>query len=209
MAKKFDENSRVKIPAILHLTRLNYLYVSYRKSESLIDAEINIYKKSFQDALNKINHANFNVSDVETIIRELKNLLQAEDLGRKFFEKLQSGLTFNGENVRLIDFENIDNNIFEVMTEVPYKSGNDSFRPDITIFVNGLPLAFIEVKIPDNSNGIFQITVNMTTAKFYRWKGLSTPRQVKANYFSTSSMKKTKIFSAKFLHLMKLRKTKF
>lgn len=154
MAKKFDENSRVKIPALLHLARLNYRYVSYRKSESSIDAETNIYKKSFQAALNKINQTNFSDSDIEAIIRELKNFLQAEDLGRKFFEKLQSGLTFNGENVRLIDFENLDNNIFEVMTEVPYKSGNDSFRPDITIFVNGLPLAFVEVKIPDNLNGI-------------------------------------------------------
>lgn len=134
MAKKFDENSRVKIPAILHLKRLNYQYVSYRKSESLIDADTNIYKKSFQGALNKINHANSTVSDIESIIRELKNFLQAEDLGRKFFEKLQSGITFNEENIRLIDFENLGNNIFEVMTEVPYKSGNDSFRPDITIF---------------------------------------------------------------------------
>lgn len=154
MAKKFDENSRVKIPALLHLTRLNYRYVSYRKSESLIDAETNICKKSFQAALNKINHTNFTDSDIGSIIRELKNFLQAEDLGRKFFEKLQSGITFNEENIRLIDFENIDRNIFEVMTEVPYKNGNDSFRPDITIFLNGLPLAFIEVKIPDNLNGI-------------------------------------------------------
>lgn len=154
MTKKFDENSRVKIPALVHLTRLNYRYVSYRKSEYLIDAETNIYKKGFQAALNKINHANFAVSDVDAIIRELKNFLQAEDLGRKFFEKIQSGITFSEENIRLVDFENIDRNIFEVMTEVPYKKGNDSFRPDITIFLNGLPLAFIEVKIPDNLNGI-------------------------------------------------------
>lgn len=134
MAKKFDENSRVKIPALLHLTRLNYQYVSYRESESLIDTETNIYKKSFQADLNKINHKNFTDSEVEMIIRDLKNFLQAEDLGRKFLEKLQHGITFNEENVRLIDFENIDNNIWEVMTEVPYKSGNYSFRPDITIF---------------------------------------------------------------------------
>ena len=154
MAKNLDENSRVKIPAILHLTCLNYRYISYRQAESLIDDDTNIYKKSFQAALNEINPVNFSDSEVASIIRELKNFLNAEDLGRKFFEKLQSGLTFNGENVRLIDFEHLEKNIFEIMTEVPYKNGNDSFRPDITIFVNGLPLAFIEVKIPDNPNGI-------------------------------------------------------
>ena len=165
MAKKFDENSRVKIPAILHLTRLNYQYVSYRESESLIDTETNIYKKSFQAAVNKINRKNFTDSEVEMIIRDLKNFLQAEDLGRKFFEKLQHGITFNEGNVRLIDFENNDSNIWEVMTEVPYKSGNYSFRPDITIFLNGLPLAFIEVKIPDNKDGI-QAEYNRMNERF-------------------------------------------
>lgn len=75
MAKKFDENSRVKIPAIVHLTRLNYRYVSYKKSESLLDGETNIYKKSFKAALNKINQTNFSDSDIEAIIRDLKNFL--------------------------------------------------------------------------------------------------------------------------------------
>lgn len=122
MAKKFDENSHFKIPAVLHLTRLNYRYVSYRKSELLLDSETNIYKKSFQAALKKINHTDFNTSDVASIIRELENFLQAEDLDRKFFEKLQSDIAFNEENIRLIDFENLANNTFEVIIEVPKKT---------------------------------------------------------------------------------------
>ena len=134
MAKKFDENSRVKIPALLHLTRLNYRYVSYKAAENFIDSDTNIYKKSFKAVINKINCSNFGTAEINSIILELRNFLNAEDLGRKFFEKLQAELTFNSENIRLIDFENIDNNIFEVMTEVPCKNGNDSFRPDITIF---------------------------------------------------------------------------
>ena len=48
MAKKFDENSRVKIPAIVHLTRLNYRYVSYKAAENFIDSDTNIYKKVFK-----------------------------------------------------------------------------------------------------------------------------------------------------------------
>ena len=46
MNKSFNENSRVKIPAIVHLTRLKYKYVSLQQVEQLIDSEINIYKKS-------------------------------------------------------------------------------------------------------------------------------------------------------------------
>ena len=154
MGKSFNEDSRVKIPAILYLTRLKYRYVSLKKIEQHLDKETNIYKESFRGALNGINGLELTDNDVEAIISNLKNILDAEDLGRNFYEKFFTGISFADEPIRLIDFENLDNNIFEVMTEVPYQNGTDSFRPDITIFVNGLPLAFIEVKIPDNKQGI-------------------------------------------------------
>jgi len=154
MSKSFNENSRVKIPAILHLTRLQYKYVSLQQVEQHIDSETNIYKESFRVALNQINGIELTDKDVGSIISDLKNLLDAEDLGKGFYEKFLTGIAFAGESIRLIDFENLENNIFEVMTEVPYRNGADSFRPDITIFVNGLPLAFVEVKVPDNKQGI-------------------------------------------------------
>lgn len=154
MSKSFNENLRVKIPALVHLTRLQYKYASLQQVEQQIDSDTNIYKESFQAALNKINGIELTDKDIGSIIGDLKNLLDAEDLGMSFYEKFSTGIAFAGEPVRLIDFENPDNNIFEVMTEVPYRNGADSFRPDITIFVNGLPLAFVEVKVPDNKQGI-------------------------------------------------------
>ena len=154
MSKSFNENSRVKIPALVHLTRLQYKYASLQQVEQQIDSDTNIYKESFQTALNKINGIELTDKDIGSIIGDLKNLLDAEDLGMSFYEKFLKGIAFAGESIRLIDFENLENNIFEVMTEVPYLNGADSFRPDITIFVNGLPLAFVEVKVPDNKQGI-------------------------------------------------------
>ena len=154
MGKTFNENSRVKLPAILHLTRLSYRYVSLKSVERQMDTETNIYRESFRVALNQINGIELTDKDVGSIISDLKNLLDAEDLGMSFYEKFFTGIAFAGESIRLIDFENLENNIFEVMTEVLYRNGADSFRPDITIFVNGLPLAFVEVKIPDNKQGI-------------------------------------------------------
>ena len=154
MSKSFNENSRVKIPALVHLTRLQYKYVSLQQVEQNIDSETNIYKESFRVALNQINWIELTDKDIGSIIGDLKNLLDAEDLGMSFYEKFLTGMSFAGESIRLIDFENMENNIFEVMTEVPYRNGADSFRPDITIFVNGLPLAFVEVKVPDNKQGI-------------------------------------------------------
>ncbi len=41
----FNENTRVKIPAILHLTQLGYEYVSLQK-DNKIDAAYNMFKQS-------------------------------------------------------------------------------------------------------------------------------------------------------------------
>ena len=154
MTKNFDENVRVKIPALMHLIRLNYRYISFKSARNEIDSATNIYKKSFCLALNKITNKNFTDQEIEKIIRDLKNILNSEDLGEEFFKNLQSGISFEKQNLKLIDFENPDANIFEVMTEFPYQSEGESFRPDITIFINGLPLAFVEVKITNNKEGI-------------------------------------------------------
>lgn len=54
----------------------------------------------------------------------------------------------------MIDFENFDNNSFHVVTELTYKKDDDEFRPDIILLINGMPLVFIEVKKPNNLDGI-------------------------------------------------------
>lgn len=54
----------------------------------------------------------------------------------------------------MIDFDNFDQNTFQVVTELKYKNGEDEFRPDITLLINGMPLVFIEVKKPNNRDGI-------------------------------------------------------
>lgn len=152
MSVPHNENSRVKIPALVHFTRLRYEYVSLKNYSGNIDEETNIFVDTFRTAINRINRANLSVEDVQKVIDEIKIVLSADDLGRAFYSMLLSG--HNG--LKLIDFdlENIDGNTFQVVTELTYKNGNDEFRPDITVLINGIPLAFLEVKKPNNKDGI-------------------------------------------------------
>ena len=76
--------------------------------------------------------------------------LDYDDLGRAFYTRL----TNSANSIKLIDFENVENNTFHAIPELTYKNGEYEFRPDITILINGLPIAFIEVKIPHNKEGI-------------------------------------------------------
>ncbi|MFS1540011.1 MAG: type I restriction endonuclease [Candidatus Phlomobacter fragariae] len=94
-------------------------------------------------------NSNTNPDDIVRPLKDVTLLLDNEDLGRAFFEKLT-----DRSNVKLIDFENFNNNSFHAVTEPTNENGDEEFRPDITILINGMPLVFIEVKKHNNQKGI-------------------------------------------------------
>lgn len=146
------EDEYVKLPAIIHATRIGYRYHSIKGDVSGIDYDVdtNIFFEPFREALERINGRPLAADKAHYLVSQLKLKLSGNDLGRAFFACLQSSL----EGYRLIDFENPANNDFTVVTELPYANGEDSFRPDITFLVNGMPLGFMEVKRENNKDGI-------------------------------------------------------
>lgn len=166
---KFNEDSRVKIPAILHLMRLGYEYLSL-KGQSW-DLDTNIFPDLFKAAIGKINPG---IEDAEAgrVLEDVKLLLDNEDLGKAFFDRI-SELS----NTKLIDFENFNNNTFHVVTELTCQNGDEEFRPDITLLINGMPLIFIEVKKPNNREGILaerdRINKRFQNPKFKRFANIT------------------------------------
>jgi type I restriction enzyme, R subunit len=152
MSKPHNENSRVKIPALVHFTRLGYDYISLRDYFGKVDIDTNIFIDTFRESINRINRTNLSTTDVDKLIEEIKIVLSADDLGRAFFTMLHSGY----KGLKLVDFEtrNGVGNTYQIVTELTYKNGSDEFRPDITVLINGMPLAFLEVKKPNNKDGI-------------------------------------------------------
>ncbi|BBJ22394.1 type I restriction-modification system endonuclease [Candidatus Nitrotoga sp. AM1P] len=126
--------------------RLGYRYFSLKNA--VWDDETNIFPDLFRAAIARINPG-IESDDIDRLLTDVKLLLDNEDLGKAFYEKL----TERSGN-RLIDFENFSNNSFHVVTELTCKNGNDEFRPDITLLINGMPLVFIEVKKPNNREGV-------------------------------------------------------
>ena len=145
-----NENSRVKIPALIHLTRLDYSYLSLKQYKGGICPETNIFKSIFRDGVNRINGGSLSEQDIDRILEELTIKLSNDDLGRAFYKALLNGI----DGLRLIDLEDEARNTYHVVTELTYRNGDDEFRPDITLLINGMPLAFIEVKKPNNRDGI-------------------------------------------------------
>jgi type I restriction enzyme R subunit len=142
----FTEDSRVKIPCILHLVRLGYQYLSLKNATW--DEDSNIFPDIFRESIAHINPG-LEDDNVERLLGDVKLTLDNEDLGQAFHERL-----IERSGSRLIDFADFSNNSFHVVTELTYKNGDDEFRPDIILLINGMPLVFIEVKKPNNREGI-------------------------------------------------------
>lgn len=141
-----NEDTRVKLPAILHLMRLGYQYRSLKSAKW--DIATNIFTDIFEESILRIN-PELEAGDVKRLYEDVTLALDNEDLGQAFFKML-----LNKSGTKLIDFENFENNSFHAITELPYQNGDDNFRPDVITLVNGMPLVFIEVKKPNNRDGI-------------------------------------------------------
>ncbi|MFB1280799.1 type I restriction endonuclease [Helicobacter pylori] len=138
----YNEITRVQVPALMHLAELGYDFIPTNSKENKpnLDTATNILIDSFTQAFERLN-PNKNAKDV---LAEIKKRLNYDDLGKRFYEYL-----LKSEH-QIIDFDNPNNNLYEMMTELPYKS----LRTDITLFINGLPLVNIEVKQPYAEKGI-------------------------------------------------------
>ena len=188
----FNEDSRVKIPALLHLIRLGYKYLSLKNNSW--DKQTNIFKDIFIDSLKKINNSTeLNNYDINRIFDDISLLLENDDLGEAFYNRLTEK-----SGIRLIDFECFENNSFNVVTELPCKNGEDEFRPDITLLINGMPLVFLEVKKPNNRDGIiaernrletrfqnkaFKKFINITQLMIFSNNMEYTPRELVNGFF--------------------------
>ena len=158
----FNEATRVQMPALVHLTKLGYIYygkISEETAGEVYDQDTNILIDVFRKKFAELNPERS--GEALQVLREIRQELDNDDLGRAFYARLTSV-----SPVRLIDFENLDNNDYHCTAEFTCKNGQDEFRPDITLFVNGLPLVFIEVKKPNNKGGIVAESKRMNKQRF-------------------------------------------
>ena len=160
--KQFSEATRVQMPAMVHLTRIGYTYfgkLSEDKNGTVYDSDTNILLQVFEQQFKNLNPGH--EGEFLQVLKDIRKELNDDDLGRGFYNRLKAV-----SPVKLIDFDNIGNNTFHFTAEFTCKNGQDEFRPDITLFVNGLPLCFVEVKKPNNQGGMLAESARMNKERF-------------------------------------------
>ncbi len=168
--------SEIEIFALEELQKTGFLYVpgpsispdseDFRASEARSQYDALEKRSSYDDVILKrilekaINHLNPAIPAAAQQ-EALKSVLsvfspQLINANESFHKMLTEGVPVTvfkagqerGERVWLVDFRNPENNYFHAVNQFTVSENNQNKRPDVILFVNGLPLVVIELKNP-------------------------------------------------------------
>lgn len=160
----FDEATQSQLPCVEMLVNMGWEFLPLADLEAARDNNPakSILKSVCERALDKFNRFehldtsyHFSPKNIANAVFDLENfpmkglmttsaevyadLIAGRDL-KEFVQNKESSFDF-----QFFDFENIENNRFQVAVEVPLH-GKENIRPDIVLYVNGIPLVVIENK---------------------------------------------------------------
>jgi type I restriction enzyme R subunit len=181
----YNEQNISQKPAIEVLHNLGYEIIAPKDAEAMRGNLYNvllttILKKQLEE-LNSFEYKGedlkFSNKNIEQAIKDIdeslthglvktnEKIYDSLMLGRSYQETL-SDATKRSFTIKFIDWENPENNVFHVVEEfsVERENAKDHVRPDIVLFVNGIPLAVIECKKSSISikQGISQMIRNQS-----------------------------------------------
>jgi type I restriction enzyme R subunit len=175
----FKEDHISQIPALQMLVKLGYTYLSPAEAERLRGGKSTnvLLEDILRKQLKEINSIRvsakktslFTDENIDRGILSLKNLPMNDGYiaaCEKAYNLITLGQaleqTVDGDKksftLQYIDWKNIHNNIFHVTEEysVMRSTSKEHYRPDIVLFVNGIPLCIIECKRPDMKDPLKQ-----------------------------------------------------
>lgn len=159
--------SAVEEMVIEELQNLGYIYIA---GVDLAPDALNPERKSYGDvllmrrlqgALSKLNPT-IPADAIQGAIRKLSRIATSNMLAdnEEFHRMLVDGIPveyrkgadIKGDYVHVVDFENPLNNEFLVVNQYTIVQNNNNKRPDVLLFVNGIPLVIFELKNPADEN---------------------------------------------------------
>ncbi|MBR6092524.1 MAG: type I restriction endonuclease subunit R [Bacteroidales bacterium] len=168
----FKENDISQIPALELLQKMGYKYISPEEAFEMRGEKSSnvLLEEVLRQQLRELNsirigshiEARFSEQNIENGIVALRNVpmeggyingneavYNMLTLGKAFEQSIDGDK--KSYTMRYIDWEHPENNVYHVTEEfaVTRAGMNDTYRPDIVLFVNGIPLVIIECKRPD------------------------------------------------------------
>lgn len=176
----FKEDHISQIPALQMLQKLGYTYLSPTEAENMRGGKTSnvlledILRKQLQSInsdkrISSTKTTYISDTNIENGIRAVKELPMNEGYiaaSETLYNLITLGKTFDQSfdrdkksiTVQYIDWENRENNVYHVTEEysVVRSTSQEHYRPDIVLFINGIPVCVIECKRPDMKNPLEQ-----------------------------------------------------
>lgn len=137
-----------------------------------------LYADDFVQFLSKTN-PDLNAEETQAIFDKVRLVGSESEFStlHKVYGWMVDGISFTPQSglprmISLIDFENPDNNIFRAVNQFTVEYTNngqtENRRPDILLFVNGMPLCIIELKNPSKANTTIHQAWEQIYSRYWR-----------------------------------------
>lgn len=127
-----------------------------------------------------LRYPELEITDVDNVIANLRNVGGESDYGngRKAYYLYRDGFNYSFSDVSKpaihIDYMNFDSktpttdNIFRAVNQFEFDEGKNNRRPDIMLFINGIPVGIIELKNPTDENATIDDAYEQITIRYRR-----------------------------------------
>lgn len=169
----YQEINDSQLPALRFLQKLGWQYIAPEKTvlqrsgilsnvllEGILETQLkkinsfeykgNVYPFS-EGNIHAAIHALKNVPD-EGLVRTSERVYDLVNLGKSFEETIQNDR--KSFTIRYIDWQNLENNVYHITDEFEVEGIRETRRPDLVLFINGIPVAVIENKRRDKSDSL-------------------------------------------------------
>ena len=159
------------------LEKENWIYTSGNDISRVTKKDV-LIGDDFKGFLSKTN-ADLLEDEVNQIYDNIRLVGSESDFAtlHKVYGWLVDGIQFTPQNglakmVKLIDFDNTDNNIFRVVNQLTVEYTNngqkENRRPDVVLYVNGIPLCVIELKNPADARATVYDAWEQINIRYWR-----------------------------------------
>jgi type I restriction enzyme, R subunit len=153
---KFNEQYTIEKHIIKFIQeKLGYEFIPAEEFSKLRTFENEfIITSHLLESVKKINGVDENLA--QSVVREIKKL----DTNEAFLFAMRNGVnlkdpaTSKNRDFQIVDFTNPDNNRFVVTSQFYFEGMTENIRPDVMVFLNGLPVSDIEAKSPTASSSV-------------------------------------------------------
>ncbi|MEL7654551.1 MAG: HsdR family type I site-specific deoxyribonuclease, partial [Bacillota bacterium] len=167
-AKEYDELNISQLPALDVLNKIGYQIITPEKAQAMRG---NLYHVLLKDILydrikainsyeykgirysfseNNIQQAMLDLDEALTdgLIKTNEKIYDSLILGRSYPVKVSDVDGMRSFTLNFIDWDHLENNVFHMVEEfsVEREDGQGTIRPDLVLFINGIPFGVIECK---------------------------------------------------------------